>query len=336
MATTRGDDFKSLGKFAGTANQVTPGVGERLNTESYRNTALTPLQQRRGKQFGVVPVSENVNQQIFNQTQFTDLIDTQGIPGWSFQVTYDKPAAVLASDGKIYFNKRDGNINTDPLSGRNKDAEYWGEFVSGGDLANLYAVETEGQEGARLVGTNYVPSLNPRPEPDPMTLQSSLTDEYARLLPMQNMEILAEVNARVKIEDFPQFTALDAKSFNIDSIDITKYDKDVPAGGAPIDRLGFLTINFTNPIPTPYIYTLEIIPDGSHVFTKLGGNTRFTIHATSLSVADATATSIKVGGIWLTNGGAIAPVPGWPANWGDEDPSSRKTWKVGLTCFTFN
>ena len=105
MADTR--NFISLGQYAKNAEKVQePNVPIRVPSQSYRNISFTQFQQQIGNQFNLVPVSENFNQQIYNVSQFTDLIDRTGIPGWRFDVEYNIPAAVWASDNKLYKSIR--------------------------------------------------------------------------------------------------------------------------------------------------------------------------------------------------------------------------------------
>lgn len=329
MASTR--DFISLGKFAKNADEVQePNVPERVPGESFRNTSFTTFQQEIGKQFNIIPVSENVNQQIFNQTKFTDLIDKQGIPGWSEEVTYNKPAVVHASDGKLYFNKRDGNINVDPVGTINEDEEWWGEFIGAENLDNIYASEVEGDEGARLVGVTNTPNEIKFPRVGE-TLQNAL-ERNEKLLAdnMKNVNILASGFFTV----FNNGTITITKSHNITSGVITNYSKTADIRNGTVNRIGYVTINFTNPIDTPYLYMLSV---ENFIFFITSSQDKILLHQTSNSIADPTSTSIKIGSLMLANRqGVDIPAGSWPPVWGVEDPASREIWKINLTCFVID
>lgn len=353
MATTR--DFKSLGEFAVNANEIdTPGVGERLNTESYRNTVFTNLQQRRGKQFGVVPVSENVNQQIFNQTQFTDLIDPQGIPGWTLDVTYAASAIVFGSDGRLYLSKRDNNKNIDPFED-DYASDWWTFFESGTELAAKFADQTEGQEGARLVGTTaIIPETNNQVtggvlfgvSPNRLvgaTLKDNLDRNTSLFNQMENVEILAAIgNESIDIDfDFPtKILSQSTDIFNVTSIDTTLYSKmAAQTGGFTSDRIGYLTVNFTNPIPTPYLYELTIntgvgggLPGFPSEGEKAFGVTREYYASTTSSVANLTANSIDIGNLELSRLPETSNIF-WPASWANENPETRIFWVINLFCY---
>ncbi len=334
MPTTR--DFKSLGEFAANAIEV-DSPGSRAPTDSYRNTGFTTFQQNQGKQFGVVPVSENVNQQIYNQSQFTNLVDTQGIPGWKNSVAYDVPAIVFGSDHRIYLNKRNGNINVDPAEDEYA-SEWWELFESDEDLSNIYSNQTPGEEGATLVGStdklNETISFKGPSSINGLTLQENLTGIYNKILPMQNVKILAQLNSEVLVTQFPTATLGNTFiNYNVDTADIVKYSKPPPAE-LPVGTIGYITINFLNPIPTPYIYDLQIY--GSRQFVAIfspGKPNQYVLHNDSFSVANPTANSIDVCQFVPTN--TESPnMPNWPLAWGNEDPLTRERWLISLTCFT--
>jgi hypothetical protein len=329
MATTR--DFVSLGEFAKNADEIQePGPPVRVPDEAYRNTSFTQFQQQIGKQFGVVPVSENFNQQVFNQTQFTDLIDKKGIPGWTDNVTYDKPAVVHASDGRLYFNRRDGNINIDPVGAVNQNQEWWGEFIDGSDLANIFASEVEGEEGARLVG---VTNTNNESEVSRVgeTLQNGLQRNEILLADnMKNLRLLASVDMAIDNNQ----SVLIHNSFNFDSVDFVIYSKIAVAENGTTDRIGYITINFTNPIPTPYLYRFNDIFHG-----YLNQGSKIYLHKAAYSVASPTATSISLGKLVLDDRQGIdtPPAPGsWPPVWGIEDPASRVFGLINFQCFVLD
>lgn len=346
MATTR--DFKSLGEVAVDANEVS-SPGERTEGESYRNIEFTTFQQNRGKQYSFVPVSENVNQQLYNQSQFTNSIDSQGIPGWKDSVTYAKAAAVFGSDGKLYLSKREENINVDPVDDE-YSPDWWELFEGGAEIASKFASQVPGSEGSRLVGNTQ--RLYPPDKVIPMptigykreTIKESL-DRNTRLFEqMENVEILASLGAAtININhDYPS-SAVDqnfADSFNINTIDITAYSKTAPQPGGTTIKIGYLTINFINPIPTPYLYSATIFPENGLVsalvgdevviFPDIGGRPFYGV--TSSSVANVTANSIDIGCLVL----ARPPdsfSPEWPSDWGNENPTTRILWTINLFCY---
>ena len=158
MPNTR--DFKSLGVIASSATPITDRQGNRVQGTAYRNTDVTLENQQEGLVYDSVAVSENMNQKLFNQSSFTDVIDSRGILGWSDDIDYVAPAIVSASNGKLYI-ARDASGNgtpiaqpIDPASTTFDVSTWWVEFESAAPLREELADETAGDEGSRLVGYN--------------------------------------------------------------------------------------------------------------------------------------------------------------------------------------
>lgn len=314
MADTR--DFKSLGEFAVDADEVQPPDDEtpRVPGQSYRNTKFTTFQQNQGKQFGLVPVSENFNQQIYNASQFTNLIDRAGIPDWRFDVEYNIPAAVWGSDNKLYKCIRNGNINVDPITEEDpENPEWWGEFVSLQEIGVDYTSQELGNEGASHVGATFTPFFNAIPEGK--TLQDSLKYEADRMYKMHNLRVLAYFNGSVSGSGVINTIG----EFNIDTINVVNYYIPTTPGSDP--TVGYITINYTNNIPTPYLYSISINPR-IFIISTAG----FVVnHSSSSSVADATASSIKIGLLTLMN----KTIP----TWGFEDGFAREQWNINFYAY---
>lgn len=316
MADTR--DFKSLGEFAVDADEVQPPDDEtpRVPGQSYRNTKFTTFQQNQGKQFGLVPVSENFNQQIYNASQFTNLIDRTGIPGWLHDIEYNIPAAVWGSDNKLYKCIRNGNINVDPVTEDPDNPEWWGEFVSLQEIGVDYTSQELGNEGASHVGATFTPFFNAIPEGK--TLQDSLKYEADRMYKMHNLRVLAHFNGDVSGSG----SVNTIKEFNISTIGVVNYY--IPTTPDSDPTVGYITINYTNNIPTPYLYFVSIRP----LIGTFNIGTTIVTHAQSSSVADVTTSSIKIGYLMLINK-SFAP-------WGFEDSFSRTAWGIHFYAYAID
>lgn len=320
MANTR--DFKSLGEFAKNAIEVDQSNQPvRDPSQSYRNTDFSTFQQQQGKQFSVLPVSENVNQQVLNQSQFTNLIDRQGIPGWRFDVEYNIPAVVWGSDGKLYKCIRDGNINVDPITEDPENPNWWSEFVTLQDSSIDYTSQTPGDEGARNVGCTYTPFYNATP--DGQILQDRLADDSDRLYKMNNLRVAAWGAFVVSDGSTAPFTP--SQAFNISQVSVTSYYLNAQGSST----IGYLTLSFSNNIPTPYMYFLEIHPAVAWAVSENGGViTKRFIQSKYDFVSDALTNEIKIGSLTLDN-----TVVGKDAGWGREDSLSRFDWFVNFFAF---
>lgn len=161
MSSTR--DFKSLGVWAKNANTTIPPSP--VDGTAYRNTAYTKTQNEAGDPYNTKPDSSDFNQKMFVISSFIDMLDKHGIVGWTNLVDYAQPAIVWASDNKFYTALQASGPSTtvkDPVD----SPDYWELVESAATLRKELASETEGTEGARLVGyTN-------------MTVQEALDNLY--------------------------------------------------------------------------------------------------------------------------------------------------------------
>ncbi len=189
MGTTR--DFKSLGIVATDAQQVT-GMGLRTKGESYRLTNLTDIQQIAGELYDVNPRTEDLNQKLFNQSSFTDLLDKKGSIGWTNLVDYARPALVWGSDGEYYICLRDNGPSTfifDPVNDNVDNPQFWQIFENAQQLRLDLTDETPGDEGARLVGHNYIDVNDGRDEG--LTVKTALDNAFLALVGIQGIDLLA-------------------------------------------------------------------------------------------------------------------------------------------------
>ena len=112
MSNTR--DFKSPGVFAADATTVippTPTLGV-----AYRDTTTTVDQAEAGWPYGTKVESDTFNQIMFQMSSMLDMLDRQGVLGWSNAVTYSPGALAIGSDGKLY-KALATTVNVDPTSG---------------------------------------------------------------------------------------------------------------------------------------------------------------------------------------------------------------------------
>jgi hypothetical protein len=147
MSSTR--DFTSLGVWAKDATTNIPI--HPVDGVAYRNAAYTKSENEAGDGYDTKPNSANFNQKMFIITSFIDLINKNGLPGWSNLVDYDVPAIVWGSDGNFYFSIAASGPSTavkDPIS----SPDYWELVTTSSSLALDLANQTPGYEGDRSVG----------------------------------------------------------------------------------------------------------------------------------------------------------------------------------------
>lgn len=147
MSSTR--DFTSLGVWAKDATTTIPI--HPVDGVAYRNAAYTKSENEAGDGYDTKPNSANFNQKMYIITSFIDLINKNGLPGWSNLVDYDVPAIVWGSDGNFYFSIAASGPSTavkDPVS----NPAYWELVTTSSSLALDLANQTPGSEGDRMVG----------------------------------------------------------------------------------------------------------------------------------------------------------------------------------------
>ena len=99
MAVTR--TFTSLGVVATDAETVIPPTP--ISGTAYRNEAFSQVENETGERFDTIADSADFNQKQFIISSFTNMIDTNGVPGWTDLVDYAAPALVWGSDNLFYF-----------------------------------------------------------------------------------------------------------------------------------------------------------------------------------------------------------------------------------------
>ena len=252
MPNTR--DFKSLGVIASSATPITDRQGNRVQGTAYRNTDVTLENQQEGLVYDSVAISENMNQKLFNQSSFTDVIDSRGILGWSDDVDYVAPAIVSASNGKLYIARDSSGNGTrigqpiDPASTSFDISTWWVEFESATPLREELADETAGEEGSRLVGYNKSNSNGGIDEG--VTVKDSL-DELYKNTPIQPFTLLAYGYLDILQQD--RGTGFAHSQVIMNDFNIRENDPVEPLGGGAttIGPPG-TRIYFQNPVPTPY------------------------------------------------------------------------------------
>ena len=310
MGTTR--TFKSLGRIAEDAQATAPG-GDRTIGTAYRNVEFSAFRQKAGKGFNNKPFSENVNQQINNLSKFTDLSDRQGVIGWKNDITYNVPALVLATDGKLYQALRDNLNNVDPVDDDQDEPQFWQELRTPTDISLDLSSQTPGDEGAELVGT-----ANRNVSPVGRTLQKSLDENAESLYNMHDFNIVASLQQSVFRPPSPNNVNA-FFNFNIDSITVVPHDKQFNSN----DVIGYVDVTFTNPIPTDSVVMLNVSP---YNMFFLDGN-KILYHTTSNSYAELTSTSIKIGSLSIQQINNM-----WPT-WGFDDPQTRVEWIISLLIY---
>ena len=255
MANTR--DFNSLGVMASDALEVTED-GVREQGVAYRRTNLSDVVQIEGEIYDEPPITENINQKLFNQSSFTDIIDTTGVLGWTNLVDYSPPAMVWANDGTpntgdFYLCLRDSGPSTsvfDPLSDDQSNPVFWRILENPGQLRLDLADETPGSEGSRLVGYNNV-NTNGGIDVG-LTVKAALDVIYNRVNPLNDFEVLANLNVKLQVDvGAPPFISLvdTISKFNVDD---GNYEVIPGVTGGPSEFAQGFRFHFINPLPVDY------------------------------------------------------------------------------------
>lgn len=98
MSSTR--SIKSPGPWAADASTTIPGSP--LSGVPYRRTTVTGTDAREGWPFDSLVDSAEFNELLYRYTTLVDIMDKQGVLGWSDQVDYVVPAVAFGSDGVLY------------------------------------------------------------------------------------------------------------------------------------------------------------------------------------------------------------------------------------------
>jgi hypothetical protein len=135
MSSTR--SVKSPGVWGADASTSIPPSP--LAGVAYRNTALTTGQTRGGWAFDTLVDSAKFNETMFRYGSLLDILDNQGVLGWSDQVDYAVPALVWGSDGALYrclLASGPSSTVRDPVSA---PAGYWDVLAQAGAAASKTA-----------------------------------------------------------------------------------------------------------------------------------------------------------------------------------------------------
>lgn len=210
MSSTR--SFNSLGVVAKDAIPVTNDSDpDRVEGIAYRKTDVTEFQQEEGELYNVPPATEMINQKLFNQSSYTNLMDTHGIVGWTKLVDYSPPSIVWASDGFFYTCKQANGVSTiivDPIVDNQANPSYWVRLDNAGSLRTDLASETLGDEGDRIVG--HIEE----------TVQQALDAAYSAITSWQHFKVVFSANIYVVAND-PQYPyVFYTQAFNVDSINV--------------------------------------------------------------------------------------------------------------------
>jgi hypothetical protein len=128
MSSTR--SVKSPGVWGADASTSIPPSP--LAGVAYRNTALTLGQTRGGWAFDTLVDSAKFNELLYRYGSLLDIMDRQGVLGWSDQVDYAVPALVWGSDGALYrclLASGPSSTVRDPVSA---PAGYWDVLAHAG------------------------------------------------------------------------------------------------------------------------------------------------------------------------------------------------------------
>jgi hypothetical protein len=291
MANTR--DFKSLGVMASDAVEVTEDGVRDVGT-AYRRTNLPDLVQTEGELFNEFPITENINQKLFNQSSFTDIIDRTGILGWTNLVDYSPPAVVWTNDGTpntgdFYLCLRASGPSTsvvDPISDDQGNPVFWRILENPEQLRLDLADETPGAEGSRLVGYNKVDTNGG--VDDGLTVKDALDALFKRNIALNEFQILASLNIKLR-------TTLAIPPLIAESDPITSFNIDlngfVPIGfntGNPAidDQAQGLEVNYINPLPADYkIIVIQWVQQGTQEYQRA---------RTTVSYLNKTVNSIEI------------------------------------------
>lgn len=128
MSSTR--SVKSPGVWGADASTSIPASP--LAGVSYRNTGITSGQTRGGWPFDTLVDSAKFNEMLYRYTSLLDVLDRQGVLGWSDQVDYAVPALAWGSDGAMYrclLASGPSSTVRDPVSA---PAGYWEQVTPAG------------------------------------------------------------------------------------------------------------------------------------------------------------------------------------------------------------
>jgi hypothetical protein len=140
MASTR--DVISPGIFAEDASTTIPPSP--IQGVSYRDPVAGPASAPDGWPFFEKVNSAEFNQLLFQYSSLLDILDKQGVLGWSDLRDYEAAALVYGSDGLLYLWLQDSGPGTvagfkDPVS----EPDYWQQFASHGAVSFTVAGVTE-------------------------------------------------------------------------------------------------------------------------------------------------------------------------------------------------
>lgn len=133
MASTR--SVISPGIFAEDASTTIPPVP--IQGVSYRDPAAGPASAPDGWPFFEKVNSAEFNQLLFQYSSLLDIMDKQGVLGWTDLNDYDSPALVYGSNGLLYFWLQESGPGTgagvkDPVS----QPSYW-QHLGGHDIVSF-------------------------------------------------------------------------------------------------------------------------------------------------------------------------------------------------------
>jgi hypothetical protein len=151
MSSTR--SVKSPGVWGADASTSIPPSP--LAGVAYRNTALTTGQTRGGWAFDTLVDSAKFNETLFRYGSLLDILDKQGVLGWSDQVDYAVPALVWGSDGALYrclLASGPGSTVRDPVSA---PAGYWELVTPAGASVSKTANGWAKMHGGLIVQWGY-------------------------------------------------------------------------------------------------------------------------------------------------------------------------------------
>lgn len=123
MSSTR--SVKSPGVWAADATTTIPGSP--LSGVAYRRTSVVSADAREGWPFDTLVDSAEFNELLYRYATLIDIMDRQGVLGWSDQVDYTTTALVFGSDGVLYKSLLASGPTTtarDPIS----NPTYWSAF----------------------------------------------------------------------------------------------------------------------------------------------------------------------------------------------------------------
>jgi len=145
MSSTR--SVKSPGPWAADATTTIPGSP--LSGVPYRRTSVVTADAREGWPFDTLVDSAEFNELLYRYTTLVDIMDRQGVLGWSDQVDYAVPAIAFGSDGLLYKALLASGPTTtarDPIS----NPTYWTPVASAASetVAGLLEIATAAEAQA--------------------------------------------------------------------------------------------------------------------------------------------------------------------------------------------